>query len=307
VPGYDSELDRFKRDINLTEFAAARGYALDRRESSSNSAVMRHPDGDKIIVARNEGNGHWIYFSIRSDADNGTIIDFLQNRGGGGLGDARKALRAWQDGTRPAVSPLVFAPDLLPISRDRATVLAAWGRARVCVDHPYLTSRGLGPEVLGLPRFAGRVRIDGRGAALFPHYDREGLCGFEAKNTGFTGFSAGGVKGLWSSKTKATDNRLVLAESAIDALSFHVLRGDGDTRYMSTGGSLNPRQPDLLRGAMDKLPVGAVVLLAFDNDEGGNQLAAEVAALAPAGRDVQRALPDTGKDWNDALRRQLRM
>ena len=49
------ELDQFKTSINLSEFAAARGYALDRRASSVNSAVMRHPDGDKIVIARNEG------------------------------------------------------------------------------------------------------------------------------------------------------------------------------------------------------------------------------------------------------------
>jgi len=56
------------------------------------------------------------------------------------------------------------------------------------------------------------------------------------------------------------------------------------TRYMSTGGELNPQQPELLRGAMEKLPKGAVVLLAFDNDEGGGRIAAEVKAIAPAGR-----------------------
>jgi hypothetical protein len=58
-----AELDRFKTEINLSHFAASRGYTLDKRESSRNSAVMRHADGDKIIIAR-EGQ-HWIYFSVR--------------------------------------------------------------------------------------------------------------------------------------------------------------------------------------------------------------------------------------------------
>ena len=52
----DVELERFKSQINLSEFAASRGYALDRRESSRNSAVMRHPDADKIIIAQNENS-----------------------------------------------------------------------------------------------------------------------------------------------------------------------------------------------------------------------------------------------------------
>lgn len=300
----DQELERFKTGVNLSEFAAARGYALDRRESSRNSAVMRHADGDKIVIARHEG-GTWVYFSVRDGGDNGTVIDFLQNRGGGSLGEVRKTLRAWSGASRPHAPVADFVRDLFPVSRDRAAVIAAWERARATIALPYLTSRGLGPEILGLPIFAGGLRVDGRSNALFPHYDREGLCGFEIKNQGFTGFAAGGTKGLWYSKARPTDDRLVLTESAIDALSFHVLQGDATTRYMSTGGSLNPQQPALIRGAMEKLPPGGIVFLAFDADEGGEKLAEEVQAFAPSGRDVRRVLPDVGKDWNDTLKQRL--
>ena len=300
----DQELERFKTGVNLSEFAAARGYALDRRESSRNSAVMRHADGDKIVIARHEG-GTWVYFSVRDGGDNGTVIDFLQNRGGGSLGEVRKVLRAWSGTERPPAPVADFVRDLFPVSRDRAAVIAAWERARATIALPYLTSRGLGPDVLGLPIFAGGLRVDGRSNALFPHYDREGLCGFEIKNQGFTGFAAGGTKGLWYSKARPTDDRLVLTESAIDALSFHVLQGDATTRYMSTGGSLNPQQPALIRGAMEKLPPGGIVFLAFDADEGGEKLAEEVQAFAPSGRDVRRVLPEGGKDWNQVLKNRL--
>ena len=299
----DQELERFKTGVNLSEFAAARGYALDRRESSRNSAVMRHPDGDKIVIARHE-SGNWVYFSVRDGSDNGTVIDFLQHRDGGSLGNVRKTLRAWSGSPRPSVPEVAFVRDLFPVSRDRAAVMAAWDRARATLALPYLTSRGLGPEVLGLPIFTGCVRVDERNNALFPHYDREGLCGFEIKNRDFTGFAAGGIKGLWYSQAKTTDARLVLTESAIDAMSFHVLQGDAWTRYMSTGGSLNPQQPALLRGAMEKLAPSGVVLLAFDLDDGGEKLAEEVRAIAPAGRDVRRVVPEVGagKDWNEALK-----
>lgn len=312
----DHELEQFKTAVNLSEFAASRGYALDRRESSRNSAVMRHPDGDKIIIAKNEASGDWIYFSIRDDRDNGTVIDFLQNRGGGSLGEVRKTLRAWSGSSRPAVQISAFVRDLLPVSRDRAAVVAEWERARICLSLPYLTGRGLGPEVLALPRFTGCVRVDRRNNALFPHYDKDGLCGYEIKNKNFTGFAPGGIKGLWFSKAFPTDRQLVLTESAIDGLSYHVLHPDELwTRYMSTGGELSPQQrgnleieqPGLLRGAMEKLPAGAVVLLAFDNDDPGEKLADEVRAIAPAGRELRRVLPDaaTGKDWNDMLKQRL--
>src|SRR5271169_3917641 len=141
----DDELQKFKTGVNLSEFAASRGYALDRRESSRNSAVMRRPDGDKIIIAKNEASGDWIYFSVRDDRDNGTIIDFLQRRGGGSLGEVRKTLRAWLGSPRPAMPVAAYVQTLFPISRDRAAVIAAWNSARVCLSLPYLTSRGLGP------------------------------------------------------------------------------------------------------------------------------------------------------------------
>lgn len=303
----DEELERFKTLVNLSEFAASRGFELDRRESSRNSAVMRHPDGDKIIIARNEGNTNWIFFSVRDDRENGTIIDFIQQREGGNLGQVRKILRGWLGSSRPAVQLPLFVQDLEPVSRDRVGVIAAWERAERCLSLPYLTARGLGPEVLSLPIFSGCVRVDRRGNAIFPHYDKAGLCGFEIKNNDFTGFAAGGVKGLWFTQAKPTDKELVLTESAIDALSFHVLQKGFFTRYMSTGGALNPQQPALIRGAIEKLPAGAGVLLAFDNDEGGEKLAAEVDAVAPAGREVRRILPDKkhGKDWNDILKNQL--
>lgn len=303
----DDELERFKTAINLSEFSTSRGYALDRRESSRNSAVMRHANGDKIIIARNEKNGTWIYFSVRDDRDNGTIIDFLQNRGGGNIGKVRRVLREWTGTTRPEIQPSLFVRDLLPVSRDRTIVLKAWATAKLCASLPYLTGRGLGPDVLALDRFAGCVRTDQRNNALFPHYDKDGLCGYEVKNKGFTGFAPGGVKGLWLSQTREEDNELVFVESAIDALSYHVLNGSNQTRYASTGGELNPQQPSLIKDAIEKMPPWAVIFIAADNDEGGEKIAEEIKAAMPPERTYKRALPDTGtgKDWNEMLKHRL--
>lgn len=301
----DFELEKFKTDVILPELAAARGYALDRRASSRNSVVMRHPDGDKIIVARYEGTTHWVYFSVRNDRDNGTVVDFLQNRGAGSLGMVRKTLRDWLGTSRPVSQLPLFVQELQPVSRDRAGVIAEWEKAAPCAALPYLTGRGLGSDVLSLPQFAGCVRVDRRNNALFPHYDKEGLCGFEVKNKGFTGFASGGVKGLWFSQSKTTDGRLVLVESAIDALSFHVLFGDQHTRYMSTGGELNPQQPLLIRGAIEKLHASADVVLAFDDDEGGDKITQEIEAVAPAARKMVRMRPEGGKDWNQILKNRL--
>ncbi len=76
-----SELDDFKAHINPSEYAAAEGYVMmDRRASSRNSAVMRHQNGDKLMIA--QGYKYWIYFSVRDDADNGTINTRYASIGG---------------------------------------------------------------------------------------------------------------------------------------------------------------------------------------------------------------------------------
>ena len=74
----DCELDIFKRDIDLRQFAESLGYQIDRRERWRGSAVLRC-GADKIVVKRN-GNGHYVFFSLRDDDDNGTVIDFVQRR-----------------------------------------------------------------------------------------------------------------------------------------------------------------------------------------------------------------------------------
>jgi len=302
----DNEIERFKKEIDLTAFAASRGYARDPRESSQNCEVMRSSNGDKIVIVKhidNKGAEHWVYYCVRDSRDNGSIIDFLQWRGGGSLGQIRKTLREWLGAPRPAAG-LLTPRKLFPVSKDRASVLMAWERARPCSSLSYLTSRGITPDVLALPVFAGCIRSDNRGNALFPHYDWEGLCGFEVKNHSFTGFAAGGSKGLWFSKSDGKTDRLVLAESAIDAISFHVVNPTPGARLLSIGGTMNPGQPELIRSALEKMEPGSTLVIAFDYDEAGEELAEEVKAITPSTIEIERSLPPTGMgtDWNDVLK-----
>ena len=304
----DQELEKFKSDIDLCAFAASRGYERDARESSQNCEVMRNSNGDKIVVVKRDdkhtGKEIWVYCCPHDERDRGDIISFLKWRNGGNLGQIRKTLRPWIGATPPEVPSYNRPHKLRPVTRDREAVLIAWEKAKPTTSLAYLMARGLRPDLLALPIFEGCLRVDPRGNALFPHFDRDGLCGFEVKNYGFTGFSAGGQKGLWFSKPSPEDRALAFCESAIDALSFFVLHPGEKLRLMSVGGALNPDQPALIRGAMEKMPEGSAVLLAFDDDEGGEKLADQVRELAPPSVKVRRAAPPigSGKDWNEALK-----
>jgi hypothetical protein len=215
-----SELDDFKTDINLTEYAAAQGYELDRKESSRNSIIMRHPGGDKIIIARGHDR-HWIYFSVRNDRDNGSIIDFLINRKGYSFADIRAALRPWigrgPEPNRPPVKS--YVPRVEAISRDKAKVLAELACMEPAPFHPYLISRGIASAVLEDPRFDRRIYTDDHKNVVFPHWNLSGRCGYEIKNRGFTGFAKGGEKGLWITPPDPEAKTLVVAETGIDVLS----------------------------------------------------------------------------------------
>ena len=132
-------------------------------------------------------------------------------------------------------------PPLPRLTRDRIRVEQSYARMKTALSHSYLESdRAIPSEILNNRRFAGRIRIDARGNAVFPHFDADGLCGFETKNHDFTGFSPGGLKALWTSHIQDGDDRLVICESAIDALSYAALFIDERTRYGSIGRQAKP-------------------------------------------------------------------
>jgi len=306
-----NELEAMKRQISLLEFAIAEGYAIDKRATSRNSAVLRHSDGDKVIVARGRDE-HWIYFSVRDAADSGSIIDFLQHRKHLTLGEVRKELRPFLSGQAVISDEQQrYLPAMEPIERDLFWVRKSWEAAEPLVDgiNEYLNeTRQLPASLLSQPFLRGRIAVDERfGNVMFPHFDHEGLCGYEIKNENFTGFAKGGRKGLWYSQINSDDTRLVIAETAIDAISFAALEGWEDTRFFSTGGEMSPEQRGLVSGAMKKMTEGATIVLAMDADNAGEKLRFSIRKLsAQVGRGdlqvVDHEPPGGSKDWNDALR-----
>ncbi len=304
---FDQELDGFKR-LDLRDYAAGQGYALDRKESWRGSAVMRNGAGDKIVIKLGP-DGHYVYFSVRDDRDNGSIIDFVKMRTGHNLGLIRKELRTWSG--KPAAALPAFSK-MEVTAKDRGAVERRFHAMQNAARHPYLEeARHIPASLLGSPRFAGRVRIDGKGNAVFPHFDAGGLSGYEMKNREFTGFATGGEKGLWMSHSQSSDRRLVFCESAIDALSYAALFADDNTRYASIGGKTNPQQPGLIGSEIAKLPNNAEVISAMDNDAEGVNLSRLIEnAVAESGREDLTYHPHFPalplKDWNDTLRQSRR-
>jgi len=300
---FDPELESFKTSIDLRAYAASEGYTLDRKESWRGSAVMRHANGDKVIIKR-DVDGHYVYFSVRDDGDHGTVIDFAQNRLRLSLGELRKTLRPWV-GRQAEIAPY---PPLPPTAKDRMKVDEAFAWMEDVSVHPYLESeRAIPAALLQRDRFGGRIRIDARRNAVFPHFDADGLCGYEIKNLNFTGFAPGGTKGLWLSQEEPRDDRLILCESAIDALSYAALFLEERSRYASFAGQISPAQRELIRSTAARMPLKSTIVAATDADAEGGKLAAIIGeAIELTGRDDLTHVvcqPIGFKDWNDQLRK----
>ncbi len=303
---HDDELHRFKSDIHFLHYAADRyGYRRDRHESSVSSHVLRHPATDDKIVVRKDRDGHWTYFSVRDDRDHGTIIDFVQRRGRHlSLGSVREELRSWLGTERPLPEALEL-PRRSPRAQHRP-VAEVFEAARLASTCDYLASRGLRPETLSDPRFAGTWRLDGRANVLFAHRDEsDALTGFEVKSHGFTGFAAGGTKTAWQSRAFPGDRKLVVTESAIDALSYHQLHraASEPARYLSTAGAPSSTQTELLGRLLGRLAPETIVVAAFDSDEAGHKIASRIEALTRRLPHLhfRRDTPTGAKDWNDIL------
>lgn len=297
LPCMDDELHRLKR-IDLRAYAAAQGYEVDKRDSWRGSAVMRQ-GGDKIVISR-DTDGHYVYYSFRDERDNGTIIDFVKNRQRLTFKAALQELRRF-DG----IGPLPALPPLSATPKDRRAVEGAYRRMKDLSWHHYLEEDvGIPREILTCPRFAGRIKVDARANAIFPHFDGPGLCGFEKKNAGFKSFSPGGEKGFWESNDFEGDDRIVFAESGAKAVKYHALHPDEHTRYRSIGGRPKEHQADLIRLHMKAMLAGSTVISAMDNDEAGHQLSGIVERIFDeVGRSdlafVDHHPSEPGLGWDD--------
>jgi hypothetical protein len=145
---HDPELERFKRSLDLADYAKRAGYQVRPEDGAPGLAVLDHPNRDRIVVGQHP-NGPWIYASVPDYAlrapgepaeqalarlrgaidrsrDKGTIVEFVQQRdplarrGEVALDQVRDRLR----GFRATGLPLDFEGALRPLpysgGRERA-------------------------------------------------------------------------------------------------------------------------------------------------------------------------------------------
>jgi hypothetical protein len=302
----DEELQTFKK-LDLVLVAQSLGFVVDKKKSGPNSFFLEGL-GEKIVVSKKPAA--WCFFSLTDQKKNGTAIDFLFFYKGLNLGQARKFLREFSGSVMPTPSPPVSFPTAQNFDFD----FSGWEEAQC---HPYLlNSRGLSMGTLLLPKFSNRIFSDSRRNVVFPHFDLSGkkIIGAELKNKNFTGFSAGGKKGLWlSANFEDHTNFLAICESGIDCISLEqILRSDPDRSgvdriaYASTGGAMGKSQEEILLNVLKKNKNLDCILIATDADEAGDRLEGQICCVLPGDVQVFRMRPLNGKDWNEELLQRMR-
>ncbi len=173
----------------------------------------------------------------------------------------------------------------------------------------YLTEkRGLSEQLVSELHQQGMIHADcRRNAMFFRHSLGDNFSRGEAIGASLRG-TEGDFKGLtpgtrreagyfWFQLGQEEVKRVILTESPIDAMSVATLEQqhpDGATVYLGVDGAGSVPEA-ALRSLIDR---GGQVIVAYDHDRAGEEMAWKVAQTLPA---VSRMKPALGKDWNEQL------
>jgi hypothetical protein len=291
-----NELDRFKRDIDLVDYAQRHGYQVEKEGKQGNWHQLKKDD-EMLIVTRK--GDHQVYLNPGDDRDKGSVVDFAKTRGAEGhglnLGQVRQELRQYLDGNpappREYAQPVDVAKlNALPVGpeqerqaqEERKTRLISevLGVNKELTDRSYLHSRGIEDKTIDAPAFQGRIftaQQNEHKNTAFPLYNEQGLASVEQKNNDYKNLLAVPKNGVWvSHPTEGKDTpvaRVVVSESAIDSLSHYQLKSEQEkknTIYIATSGTPTEAQVALIQRVIDKQAPKEVVL-ANDRDAGGRQ------------------------------------
>jgi hypothetical protein len=289
-----NELDRFKRDIDLVDYAQRQGYEI-KKEGKRGDWHQLSKEGEVLIVTKKDD--HQVYLNTGDDRDKGSVIDFAKTRGGDGrglnLGQVRQELREYlNDAPAPsrsyATAPDVARLNALPVGDERQAeeerktrlIAEVLGVKKELTDRTYLHNRGIEDKTIDSPAFQGRIftaQQNEHKNTAFPLYNENGLASVEQKNDQYKNLLPLPKNGVWvSHPTEGKDTpveRVVVSESAIDSLSHHQLKHGQDNKntiYIATSGTPTEAQVALIQRVIDKQEPKEVVL-ANDRDAGGRQ------------------------------------
>lgn len=110
---------------------------------------------------------------------------------------------------------------------------------------------------------------------------------------------------LWRSAYARTDQRVVLVERPVDAISYSQRHKDPNACYLAVGSRLTAERQRELGALLSQMPKGMSVVAAFGRDQGGRQLLEQLRSVTP-GLQMTRAEPQFGSTWSNQMQLEAR-
>jgi len=252
-------------------------------------------------------NGLWYWFS--RGVGGRSALDFLIHVRGMDFIDAVQALCT----DRYILSPEQPAPSLKSEKPAKEFVFPE-PSADSCAAVRYLRKRGIDKEIISHCLDHGLIYESlPHHNAVFTGKDREGTVRYamqRATDSSAWKLEASGSDKRFSFSIEGEGDRLIVAESAIDALSLATLKkmtGKGwkNLHYLSLGGaSVKKNSPDLppaLSQYLHDHPQIRQVHLALDNDAAGRLAVERMLERFDERYEISFSFPDSCKDYNDLL------
>lgn len=310
--------DELRARISLAEFAQAHGYVLNRRKGLR-WPVLQHATGDRVILVNPNHPGNDGYFNPNDDRDRGTLVQFVTHRLGwlfpqdhtlSTSGNVNRILHDWLQ--LPYHERRYQVKTALPSHHGSKVEEVVFQAARLSplTDTGWLKDRGILRETLEGPLFRKRIMQYRNGTHVniaFPYrIQPDGqIVGAELRNHTFKGHMPGSRKSvsIWTSAMLPDTRRILVCESALDALSHYQLFGDASMGYASFGGQLTLGQIKAIRTLTETASGRHLqVVIGVDQDTKGAQYAEMLTEAFPKAERIYAE----GKDFNEMLQRTRR-
>lgn len=341
MKAFDKAQDRAEvqvmREIDLIDYAASRGWAVDSHKSRSKYSAHQVKSGEAAVMARGSEqvdvfkgkDGAWAWYDRK--AGYGGDIFKLDQRDGATFGQSKDAIRAYMGGeiiTRTQEQQARYEHDRAEhqareAEKRQAEIKAGTSKAERAFglmgrNDSYLQSRGISTEVLAETRW----KTNQYGSAVFPHIgDEKQFTGYEYRGQGADGkqqkgFTLNTEKGVFiANRTCANPQEIRFCEGGVDTLSAYQLAIPEERQrilFVGTTGETGSTAEKAIVALAQRNNIQNFST-AYDRDKGGDQLTekrhARLAESFPGAqiidaREQTGMLP--GEDPNDLLRRQQR-
>jgi len=286
-----ASFEYYKNQVSIVQVAEALGYQFNRK-AGSNPLEYKHDEHNTIVISNPKGRQR--YFTRHEPENRGSVIDFVKHR----LPYFNVHYYKEAEGINKVLAGFSGVPYESPHQQwwkgrnehKKFNPAEFVIKAPVNEDLIYLSDRrGLNGDTLeAFKPYIKMVKPPARNLfdIGFPYTipGQKGWVGMEVVNYLFKGQAKGSnrAEGLWvvdlSGKGKL-NQRVFIAESAIDAMSFYQLNEAKyklkDSVLLSSGGYITDRQ---IRNMLRFFPQARIHTL-FDNDLSGHLYDIRVAAM----------------------------